>query len=118
MTPGDDGARERVLAVRAEAVRRLASLGAAFDDVVAASAWSNADDEHDPEGATVAFERAQIGALARQARADLADADAALVRLDAGTYATCERCGTRIPAERLAVRPTTRRCVACAGRPG
>lgn len=118
MTPEDDGARERVLAVRAEAVRRLSSLGAAFHDVVAASAWSNADDEHDPEGATIAFERAQIGALARQARSDLADADAALGRLAAGTYDVCERCGTRIPAERLVARPTARRCVACAGRPG
>ncbi len=110
----DGAARAAVTSVRSEAVRRLAALGVAFDDVVAASAWSNADDEHDPEGATIAFERAQITALARQARADLAEADAALARLDAGTYGACERCGAAVPPERLAARPTARRCVACA----
>jgi len=47
----------------------------------------------------------------RRRRADL---DAALVRLDAGGYGVCERCGRQIPADRLAVRPAARTCVACA----
>ncbi|WP_220458032.1 MULTISPECIES: TraR/DksA C4-type zinc finger protein [unclassified Actinotalea] len=111
MTPD---AAARVTAVRDGALARLRGLGAAFDEVVEASAWSNADDEHDPEGATVAFERAQLAALVRQARADLADADAALDRLEAGTYGTCERCGGPVGDDRLAVRPTARRCVGCA----
>lgn len=111
---GTADARAAVEAVRADAAQRLSGLGVAFDDVVAASAWSNADDEHDPEGATVAFERAQLAALVRQARADLDEAAAAVERLDAGTYGRCERCGTTIPAERLAARPTARRCVPCA----
>ena len=42
------------------------------------------------------------------------DVDDALTRLDAGGYGICERCGRPIPAERLAVRPSARTCVACA----
>lgn len=112
------GARDAVERVRDDAGRRLLGLGVAFDEVVAASAFSNADDEHDPEGATIAFERAQLAALVRQARSDLEEAVAALARLDDGTYGTCERCGRPVPAARLEARPTARRCVACAAARG
>ncbi|WP_306514392.1 TraR/DksA family transcriptional regulator, partial [Janibacter hoylei] len=81
-----------------------------------ASEGSNADDEHDPEGATIAFERSQVDALARQAREHLREIDAALARLDAGDYGTCERCGRPISAGRLEARPTARTCIDCAGR--
>lgn len=37
----------------------------------------------------------------------------ALDRLDAGTYGTCDRCGKKIPAERLDAIPYARRCVSC-----
>ena len=53
-----------------------------YAGIVAASADANADDEHDPEGATIAFERAQLGALLDQARRHLADLDLALGRVD------------------------------------
>lgn len=116
---GRAGAHRRAVeGVRDEAARRLAALGVAFDDVVAASAWSNADDEHDPEGATIGFERAQIAALRRQAATDLGEALAALDRLDAGTYGRCEVCGGPVPDERLDARPTARRCIACAASRG
>ena len=82
--------------------------------MVAASRDTNADDEHDPEGATIAFERSQIEALARQAEHHLEEIDAALKRVDAGTYGTCEACGTPIGAERLEARPTARVCILCA----
>ena len=85
-------------------------------DFVAASEGSNADDEHDPEGATIAFERSQVATLARQARDHLAQVDAALARVEAGTYGTCTGCGQPISAERLEVRPTAEKCVACASR--
>ena len=89
------------------------ALVADYDGVVAASRDTNADDEHDPEGTTIAFERSQVGALVAQAREHLAEVDAALSRLDAGTYGVCERCGEPIPAGRLEARPTARRCVGC-----
>ena len=69
--------RERLTAEREQALARLASLTGDYDAVVAASRDTNADDEHDPEGATIAFERSQVGALVRQARSHLAEIDAA-----------------------------------------
>ena len=103
--------RELLLAERDEAVRRLAALDDDFAGVVAASRDTNADDEHDPEGATIAFERSQVDALARQARTRLAEVDAALARVEAGSYGTCERCGVPIAPARLDARPTARTCV-------
>jgi RNA polymerase-binding transcription factor DksA len=113
--PGpDDAARERLLVVRAAAVARLRALRAEVAGIVEASRDSNADDEHDPDGATIAFERAQVDALARDAAARVEEADAALARLDAGTYGVCEACGQPISAGRLEARPTARTCVGCA----
>lgn len=109
-------ARAALAARRAAAAGRLAALTGRFDEVVAAAEGSNLDDEHDPEGATIAFERSQIGALARQAAAELAEVDAAESRMAAGTYGTCEICGAEIPAGRLEARPTARTCVPCAAR--
>lgn len=92
---------------------RLATLNEEFNKLVAASEGSNADDEHDPEGATIAYERSQLDALVQQARAHLISVDAALHRLAEGNYGTCEVCEQPIPYERLQVRPTALRCVLC-----
>jgi DnaK suppressor protein len=109
-----EGALGRLEVDRDETIGRLASLTADFDAVVAASRDSNADDEHDPEGATIAFERSQIGALVRQTRLRLVEIDAAVKRLDTGTYGRCERCGGAIDEDRLGARPTARTCIQCA----
>ncbi|QXJ23897.1 TraR/DksA C4-type zinc finger protein [Actinomadura graeca] len=107
-------AKERLIADRASTLELLASLSGDWDGVVEASAQANADDEHDPEGATIAFERAQVETSLVRARARLADIEAALLRLSEGTYGTCEQCGGQVGAERLAARPSTRTCFACA----
>jgi RNA polymerase-binding protein DksA len=99
---------------RAAALAQIAALTREFDDVVAASRASNADDEHDPEGATIAFERQQVVALLEQARRRLADVEAAVRAVEAGIYGMCETCGRPIGAERLAARPATRTCIDCA----
>ena len=39
--------------------------------------------------------------------------DAAIGRLDAGTFGSCLRCGAEIPAERLEVLPWAAFCVRC-----
>ena len=98
-------------AARATTTARLAALRADFAGMVAASESSNADDEHDPEGATIAFERQQVVALLEQARQRLADVEAALARVADGTYGVCLVCGRAIPAGRLEARPTTTTCV-------
>lgn len=109
-----DLTRTRLEQERAQALARLRYLTGDFEEVVAASRDSNSDDEHDPEGATIAFERAQVVALASQVRAHLAEIDAALDRLAAGTYGVCVRCGRPIGQARLEARPTARHCIECA----
>jgi RNA polymerase-binding transcription factor DksA len=106
--------RARLEAERRRTADRLARLEEDHDGFVEASRDSNADDEHDPEGATIAFERSQVETLSREARRRLAEVDAALVLLAEGGYGTCTVCGRQIPAERLEVRPTARTCVGCA----
>jgi len=101
----------------AAALAQIALMRAELDGVSSASAGSNIDDEHDPEGATVAFERAQLSALLRQAKAHVADVEAALARIARGSYGRCERCGQTLPDERLEALPAARRCVACAVAP-
>jgi DnaK suppressor protein len=46
------------------------SLSAQFHDIVVAAEMSNVDDEHDPEGTTIAFERSQVSALHSEAVRD------------------------------------------------
>lgn len=109
-----DTARELLEVERQQVLRRLAGLTGEFNEVVAASRDSNADDEHDPEGATIAFERSQVAALVLQVQGHLAEVEAAIQRLVAGTYGVCERCGQPIAKARLEARPAARTCIGCA----
>jgi RNA polymerase-binding transcription factor len=106
--------RAALAAERAATLDRMAALRRDFDGIVDSSALVATDDEHDPEGATIAFERAQLAALIGQAEQHLADLDQALSRLDQGSYGRCERCGRPIAPARLAARPAARTCIACA----
>ena len=110
--------RARLTADLVSARARLAALTRDFDAVVAASQAN--DDEHDPEGATNAFERQHIAALIDQARRQLDDINAALQRLDEGGYGICARCGQPVGADRLRARPAAATCITCAAgvRPG
>ena len=99
--------------LRQQTRQRLVRLTGDFDGVVATSQNSNADDEHGPEGATIAFERSQLASLVRQAHDHLAEIDAAVARLDAGVYGVCETCGRPIAADRLEARPVARTCIEC-----
>jgi DnaK suppressor protein len=97
------------------AIRRVAELTEVFEAIVESSRSANLDDEHDPEGATVGFERAQVLALLERAHGQLAEIDLAADRLRHGTYGACEQCGQPIAEERLAAQVATRTCIACAG---
>jgi RNA polymerase-binding transcription factor DksA len=113
-------ARARLEAERDRAMARAAGLDRDFAGMVASAAdgSSGGDDEHDPEGATVAYERQHVAALQAQARAHLADIAVALRKLDDGRYGTCDRCGQPIGDARLAARPAALTCVRCAARRG
>ncbi|MFD6229102.1 TraR/DksA family transcriptional regulator [Streptomyces sp. NPDC060232] len=106
--------RARLAADRADTLARVAALSRDFDGIVAANALVAVDDEHDPEGATTAFERAHVAALMTQAREHLGELDQALQRLERGQYGRCEGCGGAIAPERLEIRPAATTCVRCA----
>lgn len=112
-------ARSRLVAERERLAAQVASLTRTFEQVVESSELDmTADDEHDPDGSTIAFERQQVVALLQSARAELAAVEAALVRVGSGAYGRCEACGRAIGEERLEALPHAQRCIACAsGRP-
>jgi DnaK suppressor protein len=101
------GERERTAAL-------IVALAADLADIVASAELVATDDEHDPEGATIAFERARIDALLTQSRGHLLAINRAEQRLADGTYGSCERCGKPISTARLAARPTAATCIDCA----
>jgi RNA polymerase-binding transcription factor DksA len=104
----------RIAEEQASTRELLAGLHRDLAALIESSTGANADDEHDPEGATIAFERAQLTALMEQAEARLTELAAAERRLRDGSYDRCERCGEPIGEQRLLARPATRRCVRCA----
>ena len=101
-------------AQRAALVAQASQLRADLAGIMAASEGSNADDEHDPEGATIAFERSQTAALLDRTLGRITDLDRALERVADGTYGTCASCGRPIGAGRLEARPGAPPCMECA----
>jgi DnaK suppressor protein len=102
-----------LIAAEGEARERVAALSAQLAGIVETASASSGDDEHDPEGQTIAFDRAQVAALLAAARRELAEIEAARGRVAAGTYGVCARCGRPITPERLEARPAARTCVTC-----
>ena len=107
--PGD-----RLRRTRDEALALAERLLGDMEAVAAAREGANVDDEHDPEGSTIAYERSQLDAVRRSALERAADATAALGRLADGMFGRCERCAARIGDARLEARPTARLCIDCA----
>jgi DnaK suppressor protein len=105
---------DQLLSDREATGQRLSALERDFEGIVESADQAGTDDEHDPEGATLAFERQHLVALIDQARQHLAEIGSALRKLDEGAYGSCERCGEPIGAGRLAARPTAATCMKCA----
>lgn len=72
---------------------------------------SAGDDQVDSGSKTV--EREQEISLANSVRDRMVQVERALERLDEGDYGVCEKCGTNIPAARLAAFPSATLCVDC-----
>ena len=92
------------------------TMAARLNSVVEAGADAGSDDEHDPEGSTLAFERGQLVAQIERSRVRMTEIDDALARLDAKTYGRCENCGTDIAEARLEALPAARLCITCASK--
>jgi RNA polymerase-binding transcription factor DksA len=68
-------------------------------------------DNHLGDMATAMYDRELDDGLEESARDTVAEIDAALLRIEAGTYGICEGCGKPIGAARLSAIPWTRLCI-------
>ena len=73
-------------------------------------------DENFADLAQATAERSEIYALIEQTRGRLAEVDAALEKIEEGTYGVCVDCGQEIAEARLEARPLSVRCVECASQ--
>ncbi len=113
----------QLASLRAQLGGDRARIGTLIDTVtdemgafVSARRDTATDDEHDPEGPTLAFERSQTSAILGQSQQHLVEIDAALTRMDEGRYGLCKTCGNEIALGRLQVRPQAALCISCAER--
>jgi RNA polymerase-binding protein DksA len=109
-------ARGQLESERVGATALIEALERDWSRIVEAATSVATDDEHDPEGATIAFERAQLETVLERARAHLQELDDALERVGSGSYGICQECGQPIAAGRLEARPFSTTCIDCAGR--
>jgi DnaK suppressor protein len=94
--------------------RRAEALQRQIEELADQQSLTTHDDEHDPEGVTIAYQRAQLQGLLVGAQTELEAIDRALERLRVGTYGTCTRCGGGITRQRLVALPATSTCIDCA----
>ncbi|GAA3395125.1 TraR/DksA family transcriptional regulator [Cryptosporangium minutisporangium] len=99
---------------RVDTAAQISALTADLDGIIEAAAMVATDDEHDPEGTTIAYERAHTASLLSAAVTRLGELDRALARHAAGDYGRCESCGGPIAPERLVARPAATTCITCA----
>ncbi len=109
-------ARDGLLDERARTDALIESLTSRLKSIIDDSAGEASDDEHDPEGSTLAVERGQIVAQLERSKQRRDEIDDALARVEGGIYGRCETCGTAIDPERPEVLPAARQCVVCAAR--
>lgn len=100
--------RERLQGEKAHLAERMHRLQAEADD----EAWAEPRPDEADQGAA-AVERERLRSLAGQAREALEQVEAALGRMDDGTYGKCTQCGGDIAPARLEARPEAELCVDC-----
>jgi DnaK suppressor protein len=76
----------------------------------------NSFDEGFADSGQVTAERGEVQALAGTLRDTLQEIDAALEKLDRGTYGRCELCGNPVGDARLEAMPAARLCISCASK--
>ncbi len=106
--------RVRLIADRSSATDLIVMLKGMLDSFNASQRGVIADDEHDPEGPSIAIQRSESSAMLAQARQHLDEINSAMARIDYGSYGICEGCGRDIPFARLNARPHSTHCINCA----
>jgi len=107
---------QRVLLVaeRAGYVRQADELKAEADSLALEHEPGDVQfDEEGGEGGTSNVDRELDLVLSAQARSAITEIDRAMIKIEAGTYGTCEQCGRPIPQARLQALPYAALCVAC-----
>jgi RNA polymerase-binding protein DksA len=99
--------RDTLLARRKELLSQLDEIEHDLDEPAPKDAEDRASERQGDE---------VLEALGQSDLAELRRIDAALDRLDQGTYGTCTSCGEEISAERLEVLPATPLCKDCAAQ--
>jgi DnaK suppressor protein len=110
------GVEDLLLETRRAQSERLRAAELQLAAIREARGDATADDEHDPEGATLSMEWSRAEGRRAAALRELRELDAALARVAAGTYGICRSCGERIPPARLRLLPAATVCVPCAER--
>ncbi len=104
-----DEARQRVRAEYARVEELVRNLKSEFDGETESEGSELADyDQHPADNASDTFEREKDLSILEQLEAELAELQAALERIDAGTYGIDEVTGEPIAPERLAANPIAR----------
>jgi phage/conjugal plasmid C-4 type zinc finger TraR family protein len=102
--------KERLLAER---TRLAQSTGSGRGD---AGELTDYDPNHPADASSDLFDRGKDMALAESVEVMLGRIDAALAKIEAGTYGICEVCGERIPDARLHAIPDATMCLKCQSR--
>ena len=105
-----DSARAALKEEREKLVRQLEEMGATESGDLR-SDLEFGDGFADAGAATA--ERTEVLGLIETLKGQLDSVDKALIKLDNGTYGSCDNCGHPIPAARLEARPTSVLCVDC-----
>jgi DnaK suppressor protein len=110
-TPSPSLYRERLLQERTQLLQRIAEQRGGL--VSRADMAADHFDNSFQSRAQIRSERQTEFAINEHETAELGDIEAALERLDAGTYGQCTDCGVTIPPARLNAYPTAKRCIDC-----
>ncbi len=113
-SPFLDAQRDALMAERGNYLHQANELKAQADSLALEHEPGDVQfDEEGGEGGTSNVDRELDLVLSGQARATIDEIDRALVKIDLGTYGTCERCGQEIPEARLEALPHAALCVVC-----
>jgi RNA polymerase-binding protein DksA len=110
-----DRFREALLEERARVEAAIQNLHDENPGTLAEDAGEEtAYDNHLADTATETYDRELDYSLEENSEHVLAEIDAALNRIEAGTYGTCTNCGKQIAEERLEALPWATLCIDCA----